>query len=524
MTCGRYPSATRIALVALALTACGGGGGSASGPSSTATVPIVATAMVPLQNGFAFANFPASWYEEQFDADDLVAMFGTDPSVCIDGVAEPCELTAEAAAFARMVNQARASGHCEGLVAVAQARFNQTSTPVTGELPDDSDTIDAIMRAFATQFVPEVRAEVERWLAAPLSDKLAALDASLGDGSLTYSLGVYTTGGGHAVLPYAVEYITPTTPRIMVYDSNWPGRDRWVDVDLTAQTWSFSFSGDDPTTDPDLWTGDTKQMDLTSIDTRVGTCPFCGDNVGVAKNTLLVRSTDLEWSVDTHLGMVTPTSRGGDAEVVVIPLKTQSVGDRTNFDYLVQVPHAPDGSPAKLTLPGTASVFVLKPGGIAEITTPGHPELHVEVGADHVASQDPNVTLTLAVGNLVAKAVGHAARLGIDRGTIRAHVITAAGDRVESLIDSDTPVAELIAHRSGGARVLAKATDGIVQRRDIGLDAKVVTTRHTRALNLHTSIWNPPAGLESRAIASLPSPELRRTEGANLRPRPTLPR
>jgi hypothetical protein len=481
--------------------------------------------MQPPENGFAFANFPAAWYPAQFDADDLVAMFGPDPSVCIDGVADPCELTAEAAAFARMVNQARASGHCEGLVAVAQARFNQTSSPVTGQLPDDADTIDAIMRAFATQFIPEVRAEVERWLAATLAEKVTALETSIAEGTLTYSLGVYTQGGGHAVLPYAVEYLTPTTPRIMVYDSNWPGRDRWVDIDLTTETWAFSFSGDDPSNDPDLWAGDTSGMDLTSVDTRAGSCPFCDDGATVAKNTLLVRTTDLDWSVDTHLGTVTPRTPGTSNGVVVTPIKVQSDSDgRTHFDYLVQLPHSTDGSPAKLRLPSTASVFVLKPSGIAEISSPGHPELHVEVGADHVASSDPDVTLTLAVGNLVAKAAGHAARLGIDRDGIRAHVITAAGERVESLVNRDSPVAELIAHRRGGARVLAKAADGIVQRRDIGLDGKVAAALHGAGLNLHSPAWNAPAGLESAPLPLQRLLDRRPGRGDTNQPRPTLPR
>lgn len=486
--------------------------------------------MQPSANGFAFANFPASWYPEEFDADDLVAMFGPDPEVCIDGIAEPCELTAEAAAFARMVNQSRASGHCEGLVAVAQARFNDGLAPITADLPDDDATIDAIMRAFATQFIPEVRAEVERWKSASLTEKLTAIETSLAGGRLVYSLGVYTDGGGHAVLPYAVEFATPTTVRIRVYDSNWPGSDRWVDVDLATETWTFSFQGDDPTNDPDLWTGDASRMDLTSLDTRSGTCPFCDDGVSVAKNTLLVRTTDLDWSLDTHLGAVAPGVASHE-DVVVTPLKTQSVGGRAHHDYLVELPHAADGSPAKLTLPGAASVFVLKPSGIAEITTPGHPELHVEVGADHVASLDPEVSLSLAVGNLVARAAGHTARLAIDGDAIRAHVTTAVGELVETLVNRDTPVAELIAHRRGGARVLAKAIDGIVQRRDVGIGGTVASAIHAQGLNLHATSWNAPAGLESAALPMLGSVERRnmaqrvfRADHNAERPRPTLPR
>lgn len=487
--------------------------------------------MEPVTDGFAFANFPASWYPEEFDADDLVAMFGPDPSVCLDGNADPCELTAEAAAFARMVNQSRASGHCEGLVAVAQARFNAALDPTTGQLPDDGDTIDAIMRAFATQFMPEVRAEVERWMATSLAEKIAELESSLAGGALVYSLGVYTDDGGHAVLPYAVEYLTPTTPRIRVYDSNWPGRDRWVDVDLAAETWTFSFSGDDPTNDPDLWSGGADRMDLTSIDTRAGTCPFCGDEVGVAKNTLLVRTTDLDWSVDTHLGTVTPSGASSLDGVVVTPVKTQATGDRTHFDFLVQIPHAADGSPARLNLPGTASVHILMPSGIAEISTPGHPDLHIDVSAAHVESRDPAVSLSLAVGNLVARAAGHTARLGIDGDAIRAHVTTAVGERVESLVNSGSPVAELIAHRDGGAQVLAKGADGRVQRRDIGRDGSVVTALHDKALNLHTTTWQAPEGLESAPLAMLPSIADRnltlrefRSDRGSSRTRPTLPR
>jgi hypothetical protein len=65
------------------------------------------------------------------------------------------------------------------------------------------------------------------------------------------------------VLPYAIEYPTPDTPRVMLYDSNWPGQNRYDDIDLKAKTWRFSFSGADPANDPDSWTGGPHEMDLT---------------------------------------------------------------------------------------------------------------------------------------------------------------------------------------------------------------------------------------------------------------------
>ena len=116
--------------------------------------------MTATENGFTFANFSAKKVAEQFGAEDLVAMFGNSPFVCVGGK-EPCVPTAEAAAFARMVNQARASGHCEGLVALAASRFVEKVTPATKDLSNDPDVVHAILRAFATQFVPEVQAAID---------------------------------------------------------------------------------------------------------------------------------------------------------------------------------------------------------------------------------------------------------------------------------------------------------------------------------------------------------------------------
>ncbi|MBV5280076.1 MAG: hypothetical protein J0651_02075, partial [Actinobacteria bacterium] len=64
----------------------------------------IATTMRPLSDGFSFPNFPSSVSVETFDVNDLVTMFGN--GVCVGEKADPCIPTAEAAAWARMVNQA----------------------------------------------------------------------------------------------------------------------------------------------------------------------------------------------------------------------------------------------------------------------------------------------------------------------------------------------------------------------------------------------------------------------------------
>jgi ABC-type glycerol-3-phosphate transport system substrate-binding protein len=106
------------ASVVVVLAACGGGGG-ASNAGPDVTVPEATgisqdTGLAPNPNGFAFPNFGSAGSPEVFSETDLVSMFGATPDICVDGVTDPCNPTAEAAAWARMVNQARASGHCEG--------------------------------------------------------------------------------------------------------------------------------------------------------------------------------------------------------------------------------------------------------------------------------------------------------------------------------------------------------------------------------------------------------------------------
>ena len=107
---------TAITAVVLAgiVSSCGGGG---SVPLSAKAID---TGLTPKSNGFAFANFGAGATAEVFNASDLYTMFGD--RACASGKEENCSPTAQAAAWAQMVNDARQSGHCEGLVVQASAR------------------------------------------------------------------------------------------------------------------------------------------------------------------------------------------------------------------------------------------------------------------------------------------------------------------------------------------------------------------------------------------------------------------
>ncbi|MEY3640414.1 MAG: hypothetical protein RLZZ199_219 [Actinomycetota bacterium] len=494
--------------------------------------------MQPQLNGWAFPNFPSATFPDlNFDTADLVSMFGSGPAVCVDGVADPCTLTAEAAAWARMVNQARATGHCEGLVALASARFNKAELPETVKLPSQEDEIRAVMRAFATQFVPEVQDSIQKWTKASLSEKVDELKRSFAADKLEYTLGVYVESGGHAVLPYAIEYPTPDVARIMVYDSNWPGRNRYVDVDLKAEKWTFSFAGDDPANDPNLWSGGSGDMDLTPFEAREGTCPFCGDDTKVQATTMLVRTENLDWAVETPAGAVSPTqATNGDGAAarpvkgsVVITRLSPRATARSSYDFMITIPNdvlegvtstssipnpsttapASDGSRAKLLFGGAASVFAVTPGGVAQFSTPGSKDKPVEVGARSIKSNDPNVDLTFAAGNLVANASGPTAELGAsDEGTLAVQVTTSTGEVIQQQVTPDAPAVQVKADETGAVTVLQASSTGEVQKTEIAADGtKTETVVDASELNLNKVEVELPPALESKAIEALPKLE-----------------
>jgi hypothetical protein len=131
----------------------------------------------------------------------------------------------------------------------AASRFDSKATPVTESLTNAGDVTHGIIRAFATQFLPEVQDATKGWSKKSLVDIVNELSTSFVNKSVSYTMGLYTSSGGHAVMPYAIEFPKPDLAVVKVYDSNWPGMERYVIIDLAAKRWSFSFSGENPQED-----------------------------------------------------------------------------------------------------------------------------------------------------------------------------------------------------------------------------------------------------------------------------------
>jgi hypothetical protein len=391
--------------------ACSGGGGGDAVPTVEVSVPTVEFgpganadgALRPVPNGFGFANFSAaSVPSNEFTAADVVTMFGDGPTVCASGSGESCELTAEAMSWVQMVNDTRQSGHCEGFIVQSLDKFRTSATPMAAELSGSGDVIQGIIRGFATQFIPEARGESRAWRKKSTADVVAQLVTSLKSGAPNYVLGVYGELGGHAVLPYAVEFSDSANARIQVYDSNWPGRNRFVSVNVETGEWTFSFDGPNPEADTNAWTGGNGGMDLSSLESRTGgTCPFCGDGTTATDTMLTIRATSLDWQVETNRGTVTAETSIDGVDVTQVRAGITGV-----YDYVVSIdPSQVDTTKRdaiRVSLPPKSVMYTVTSAGVGRVAATNKAG-EVSVSETRLSTTD-GLEIRLAAGNEVVLA------------------------------------------------------------------------------------------------------------------------
>ena len=486
-----------VAFSAFFIASCGGGGSSSGSASLTATD--VSTGLNVNPNGFSFANFTAASSTEEFVADDLVKMFGLSKDVCVGGTM-PCTLVPEAAAFARMVNDSRASGHCEGFAVSAGERFSSAVKPNTVTLENKGDITHGLIRSFATQFLKEVVADTQKWAEASLKEKVAALEASFIKREITYTLGVYSTHGGHAILPYALEWVDKDVVKIKIYDSNWPGVERYITVDLKADKWTFAYSGKDPANDPEAWSGVSADMDMTSMSSRTSaTCPFCADKTSVDKTILVVRSADPNWSVKTKNGAFGPNSKSvtrGSISVVPMRSAANAAGVTT---YMVT---APSAEKLSFTLPAATRVTGFTSKAAIQIESAGSETGTIDVSDSNISTDDPAAVLTLADGELVASSNGADNSISTNGEALAVALTTPSGQDVSLDVTSDAPAIEV---RTGSSapgsdyQVLTQKDDNTIEQKSVDTDGKSTVKTIDGQLGNTSSSQSLPEALASPA-------------------------
>lgn len=274
-------------------------------PGGTPQVGIVAQLKdyEVLRHGYGFQNYSndagRNW-QDDLSAADLFRMFGA--AVCESGTtAADCVLTAPAKQWLEEELKGMDGGHCEGM-AVTSLRFWQNKTfngkTTASDFQNGAATVtdltfpeqsieNYIAYYFVTQSFDEVAIPSQQTRIAP-SAILDMLIASMKDGTDPYTLGIYQykngdLTAGHAITPYAVEYLGGDKYKVHIYDNNFPKQTTYMDIDKANDTWVY-YTAATPGDDPDKYEGnaETKSLEITLQSLRDPakpfTCPFCQGN------------------------------------------------------------------------------------------------------------------------------------------------------------------------------------------------------------------------------------------------------
>lgn len=245
---------------------------------------LVDTGFRPQPSGFAFENWGGDQYPlSNLTPDDARALFGD--RVCARFEKGSCVPTPAAKLWVNEMNQMMQGGRCEGMAALSAAfHIKKESVADYGApqpfalQPQKADLLRTISTYFATQALEPVSSATSQTRSWPLQKIVDQLIAGLGSKTDYITLGIYGPNGGHAITPYMIEQLPTGVYRVHVYDNNYPGTAKYVDVDAAKDRWVYAGAALNPKEDPAPWEGGQGSMDITSLSTRYEPlqCPFCG--------------------------------------------------------------------------------------------------------------------------------------------------------------------------------------------------------------------------------------------------------
>lgn len=252
----------------------------------------------PQDDSFSFPNFQGGSAPADLTVNMSRRLYG-DSQVCSDVTDNQCTPYPVILQLISQANKSMQGGLCEGLAVLSLRLANDPSSLVEFQnvdnvsqlVKEDPALLSELAYWYVTQFATEVQAEASMYLEkhpAQLAEILLRdfEAAANGDPSTGYTIGIYSSEGGHAVTPYRVEEVDGGY-RIYIYDSNWPNEERWIDVD--GEGWTYALAATNPTEEASAWGGSTGTMELTPMVSRSGpfTCGFCPQEEGGDSATML---------------------------------------------------------------------------------------------------------------------------------------------------------------------------------------------------------------------------------------------
>jgi hypothetical protein len=286
----------------------------------------------PDVNGFSFENYGNDVEPENMTPAEMYNLFGD--QVCLAGEGADCQLIPAAQEWMDNQNEGMAGGHCQGFSVLALRMYNEDIAPTDfgGESPFDLDVQgnvalqQSIAQHFTYQFLPPVIEQRVKGTPTDIVNKL--IEDLPEDGDEIYTLGVYKRDftAGHAITPYAVEDKGDGLYAILVYDNNFPGTTRAVEVDANEDTWKY-VSGTNPDDLGQVYEGDattnTLELDPTFPGAEVQPCYFCEEGTAVDEGKGSKGSAGA--------GEYTEVTLGGDPENHPHLVFTDDDGNRTGI-------------------------------------------------------------------------------------------------------------------------------------------------------------------------------------------------
>jgi hypothetical protein len=366
----------------------------------------------PARDGFAFQNY-GFIAGQQLTATVLQQMFGT--SVCAHGTGGSCQLFPAVQQWAAAVSQTMVGGHCYGFSMLALRFFTHDLSPssygasTTYGLPFTTTIESEIAANFAEQYTAEPTAAAKPEQPSQVIQSLvAALKSHSGP---HYTLGIYSAPAGtqgrdgHAITPLGISNLGNGHYQILVYDNNYPGVTRGIDVDVNAQTWSYAAQTNPQSGQADTWSGHGTSNELTLI--PVSAVERAQNFTAATRTNQGVDTIALGGDPDRHANLLVTTADGRKLGFEGGRLVNQIKGAQVIYPMVNQVAlvhpepvYLVPGNP-KLTVSlaggdptgAAAKVFVAGPGfgtTVSNLVTGSSSQASI-----HVAPSGSNVSVTL---------------------------------------------------------------------------------------------------------------------------------
>ncbi|PTL59117.1 hypothetical protein [Paraconexibacter algicola] len=238
----------------------------------------------PDVDGFGFENYGNDVGPENLTPAEVESFFGE--QVCVRGSGTDCVLTAPAKRWMENENERMAGGHCMGFSVAAIRMFQQNlkaaefgaEQTAALEIVDNPALQTSIAEHWVYQDLPLVQEAIVQGTPSKIVD---ILTDTLVSGEEDYTLGILMADGtgGHAITPFAIEDKGDGEMAILVYDNNFPGIVRAVEVNVQEETWRY-VGGTNPQNLGEVYEGDDETQSMVLLPTSPGDqqqpCPFCG--------------------------------------------------------------------------------------------------------------------------------------------------------------------------------------------------------------------------------------------------------